>query len=599
MNYFKNLSLLSLLLFCLLPSKASSQNWKLVWSEEFNGTSLNTNTWSYETGNGQGGWGTGQMDYATDRKENVDVKNGKLIITLREEEYYGADYTSGRILSKNKYSVKYGKIEARIKVAAGRGIGCAFWMLPQSEAYGWWPASGEIDIVETNGHEPYRNFGTLHFKQWEGHQFKGHDVISEKSLASEMHTYTLIWDENVMKWYLDNKLFNEFYIKEPIDGRRPFNEEFFFIISGGVGSDFSGKKIDNKLLPQTFEVDYIRVYKPAEEPFITHAMTSNNGKEIEIRFSEHLKNPDKYFKSFEVVDHEKAVEIVSAEMKSRDNQTLLLQLKNPVSKNSLITLNYTGDSIATYSAIPLNKFNNKFIVNSLPGSSPTPIEASTKYDFTIDFVFNKNIKGILKTEDFNLKVNGKDAPIQKISFNTAGPNKVIIQTENPLFYKDTILVSYKGNTIMAADSGLLQPFLEFQVINSLKEKFSIPGKIEAENYTLQSGMMSETCNDEGGGRNMAYIEDNDWLEFNVYVKKAGNYRIEYRTASEKTEGVVALKSGENTLTKTSLKSTGSWQTWETTKSEVFALKPGIQTIRIVAGQGGFNLNWINVVQEGM
>ena len=597
---FINLTNSIVLFFTCLSFPSMSQNWKLVWADEFNGTSLNMNNWSYETGNGQGGWGTGQLDYATDRKENVDVRDGKLVITLREEEYKGTDYTSGRILSRNKYAVKYGKIEARIKVAAGRGIGCAFWMLPQSEKYGWWPASGEIDIVETNGHEPYKNYGTLHYKQWEGHQYKGHEVISETNLATEMHVYTLVWDEHVMRWYLDNKLFNEFYIKEPIDDRKPFNEDFFFIISGGVGSEFSGKKIEDNLLPQTFEVDYVRVYKGVEAPTVASASIVSNDQQIELVFSEHLRDPNKFYKDFKVNANGKELTVVGAEMKFRDNRTLVLQLENAVSKNALLTLSYAGDSITSYNDLRLTKFNAMFIVNPSLGSSPVPVKAATTDNFNIDLNVNKNLNKVdLKKEDFNAKLNGKEIFIKAININGSKLSTLSIQTQGPMFKGDSILLSYKGNSLFSIDSGMLKPFTDFHVANLLSAKFSIPGKIEAEDYSVQSGMMSEACNDEGAGRNMGYIEDGDWLEFEVYIKKSGSYKVEYRIASASANAVCALYTEGNLLTKTPLKPTTSWQIWATEKSEVFNLEEGFQKIKMTASKGGFNLNWLNIVAEGL
>ena len=589
--------ILNSLIGILVPFTCLGQNWELVWSDEFEGTSLNSNYWKYETGNGQGGWGTGQLDFATSRKENVDVKNGKLIITLRHEDYHGFEYTSGRIHSRDLYSVKYGKIEARIKVAAGRGVGCAFWMLPQYEKYGWWPASGEIDIVETNGHEPYRNYGTVHFKQWETHQYKGHDVISETSLATEMHLYTLLWDENSIKWYLDGKLYNEVFIKEPIDGRKPFNEAFYFIVSGGVGSDFSGKNIEDKLLPQTFEVDYIRVYKQAENPHVLSA--SANGNEVEVLFSEHLRNPDLYFKDFEITDRGKKLAVASADMKPRDNRIMILKTATPIAKNSVLTLRYVGDSISSLHNVKLEKSKSVFILNNSVGSPPVPINVVTNSDFTIEVTLNKNCTVTkINPEDFIVKVNGEKSTLSgaTISYNTS--NKIMLQTVNPLFKKDTISVGYSGTNILSADSGVLIPFSDFEIKNTLTEKYLVPGKIEAENYSDQQGIQTETCKDIEGGRNVGYIDDGDWIDYKIYVNKPGKYRIDYRTSSKSATGELVLKIGDNTLTKTTIRPTNDWQVWSTVSSDNFLLEKGIYTLRLYALKGDFNLNWFSVVEAG-
>jgi beta-glucanase (GH16 family) len=589
--------LFSLMLIYSFP--AFTQNWKLEWSDEFNDPSLDLNKWNYEIGNGQGGWGTGQLDYCTSRKENVDVKNGKLVITLRKEEMQGLDYTSGRINSKGKYSVKYGKIEARIKVPAGRGIGSAFWMLPQFEKYGWWPGSGEIDIMETNGHEHHINYGTVHYKQWESHQYKGHEIKVDGDLTSEMHDYTLIWDENSIKWYLDNKLYNEFYIKEPIDGRKPFNEEFYFIISGGVGSDFSGKVIDNKLLPQTYEVDYVRVYKQFESPVLISAKTSDNGKEIELNFSEQLIEPENFYKDFEIRDQDQVLELTDGTMKYRDNRTLILELAKAVTKNSVLILSYQGEQIKSIHNQPVKKIKSTFVINNTAGASSVPTSISTGKDsYTIELTVSKPLEGVNpKSEDFILNINGQESKIRMAEINKSIPTKIMLYTTQPQFQGDTLSLSYKGTELESSDKGVLIPFENSSITNLLNKKSAIPGKIEAENYNAEQGIQSESCKDEGGGRNLGYIDDEDWMEYEIFVRQAGKYKVEYRTSSESGTGTIALKSGENTLTKTSIKPTSSWQVWATTTSDVFDLPAGVFKIRITAVKGHFNLNWMNFIEE--
>ncbi|HSZ26285.1 MAG TPA: carbohydrate-binding protein, partial [Cytophagaceae bacterium] len=431
--------------------------------------------------------------------------------------------------------------------------------------------------------------------------YKGHEIITTKDLTSEMHIYTLIWDENSIKWYLDDSLYNECYIKEPIDGRKPFNEDFFFIVSGGVGSDFSGKKIDHKLLPQTFEVDYIRVYKKFENPFIISAAVAANGNEVEVLFSEHLKEPDRFLKDFELRDNNQLLSISSASMKSRDNRTLLLRLSSPITKNSLLTLSYKGDSIRSFHNLALKKINSLFISNNTTGSSPVPLSAATKDDFTIALTVNKNLEqNDLKQEDFFARVNGKEVQFQTAAIHQTMSTIIDLRMKNPLFKEDTILLYYRGgNPLLSIDKGILQPFSGITVTNLISEKFRIPGKIEAENYTAQQGMMSESCNDEGGGRNLGYIEEEDWLEYTIYVAKAGKYQVEYRTSSKSATGVIVLRNEENILTRTTIEPTTNWQLWNTTKSDTFILEKGIQKIKLTAAKGGFNINWFSIVEVSL
>jgi len=139
-----------LLCFLLLSSLTFPQGYKLIWSDEFDSTSLDPSIWSFETGN-NGGWGNNELEYYTNRTQNCNVQNGMLNFTAVKESYSGYNYTSARILTQNKFSVKYGKIEARIKLPYGQGIWPAFWMLGDDINQVSWPGCGEIDIMELIG----------------------------------------------------------------------------------------------------------------------------------------------------------------------------------------------------------------------------------------------------------------------------------------------------------------------------------------------------------------------------------------------------------------------------------------------------------------
>jgi beta-glucanase (GH16 family) len=255
----------------LFPFLLQAQTWELVWSDEFEGASLDVCNWTIETGNGQNGWGTGQVDYATARSNNVRLEGGNLILEVHKEtDFWGQDYwgnwqqwnyTSGRIITRHKVFFQYGKIEARLKIHEGQGIGSAFWMLPQYEMHGVWPRSGEIDIMETNGDQLQKNHGTVHFERWGTHQYDGNDTIVTGNLHTEFHTYAIEWDDQWIKWLLDGEEYHRFSTSQLLDGRLPFREQFFIILSTGVGSQFSGTVIDDSKLPTQVVVDYVRVYK--------------------------------------------------------------------------------------------------------------------------------------------------------------------------------------------------------------------------------------------------------------------------------------------------------------------------------------------------
>ena len=138
----------------------------LVWSDEFNGTSIDETKWNFENGTGYPvltDWGNGEVQYYSNRPENIQVSNGSLKINAVQENFGGKSYSSGRIRSKGNFDFKYGRIEARIKIPKGNGLWPAFWLLPTENVFGTWPYSGEIDIMENFGQDNYIG-STIHYK---------------------------------------------------------------------------------------------------------------------------------------------------------------------------------------------------------------------------------------------------------------------------------------------------------------------------------------------------------------------------------------------------------------------------------------------------
>ncbi|WP_206424246.1 carbohydrate-binding protein [Cohnella candidum] len=136
-------------------------------------------------------------------------------------------------------------------------------------------------------------------------------------------------------------------------------------------------------------------------------------------------------------------------------------------------------------------------------------------------------------------------------------------------------------------------FSEFEIYGAAVSTPSpIPGKIEAENYSAMNGIQTETTSDSDGGLNVGWIDAGDWMDYSVNVQTAGSYTVEYRVASPNATGQIQLRSGANTLATTTVPNTGGWQTWQTVTATV-NLSAGQQTLRIYAGGGGFNINWIN------
>ena len=240
--------------------------WKLVWADEFNGTAIDRSKWDVMV-EGTGG-GNGELEYYTDRPENVKVAGGNLVITGIKEKFKGKPYTSGKLMSKGKGDWLYGRFESRIKVPeGGKGIWPAFWMMPTDAKYGGWAKSGEIDIMEMVGHQSNTLYGTLHYHDsWPRNKHTGDKlVLPSGKLGDDFHVYAVEWEPGVMRWYFDGKLYQTQTQWDTVSAPfpAPFNQRFFFILNFAIGGAWPGAPAASTKFPQTMLVDYVRAYQPA------------------------------------------------------------------------------------------------------------------------------------------------------------------------------------------------------------------------------------------------------------------------------------------------------------------------------------------------
>lgn len=227
----------------------------LVWADEFNTDGVPDPTkWGYDIGTGSGGWGNNELQYYTNRPENASVSNGTLKITARREAFSGSAFTSARLLTKNKFTTKYGKIEARMKLPAGVGTWPAFWMLGSNiDAVGW-PACGEIDIMEHKGSDENRVYGTLHYPGRSGANADGLTKVVP-NVTTTFHVYSVEWTPASIKISVDGSVF---YTFNNTPGTS-FNQPFFILLNFAMGGTFGGP-VDPAFNNATMEVDYVRVY---------------------------------------------------------------------------------------------------------------------------------------------------------------------------------------------------------------------------------------------------------------------------------------------------------------------------------------------------
>ncbi|MGV3696684.1 glycoside hydrolase family 16 protein [Flavobacterium sp.] len=226
----------------------------VAWSDEFNTNGAPDPTkWSYELG--AGGWGNNELQYYTSRPENVIVQNGVLKINLIKEPWMGSNYTSARIVTKNKYTLRYGRVDIRAKLPSGGGTWPALWMLGANYETNTWPACGEIDIMEHVGNNQNTIHGSLHHPS----NFGGNastSTVNVPNVSTEFHVYSVDWSATTIKFYVDNVMFYSFNNNSSL----PFNNPFFFIFNCAMGGNFGGA-VDPNFTASTLEVDYIRVYQ--------------------------------------------------------------------------------------------------------------------------------------------------------------------------------------------------------------------------------------------------------------------------------------------------------------------------------------------------
>lgn len=254
------------------PSK-----WQLVWRDEFNdkaGTAPDASVWGQEygdgTANGIPGWGNSELEFYTTSTENAALDGkGNLQITAKEADgslmcYYGpCEYTSARLLTKDRFEIAYGRVEARIKVPEGAGLWPAFWMLGTNLDQVGWPQSGEIDIMEYVGREPYEVFGTLHGPGYSGGQSYGQYYVLDEPVADHFHTFAVEWEPDKITWLLDDM---PFFTATPDDdfmlGKQwVFNHPFYIIMNVAIGGNFGGPVGEDTTFPQSMLVDYVRLYQ--------------------------------------------------------------------------------------------------------------------------------------------------------------------------------------------------------------------------------------------------------------------------------------------------------------------------------------------------
>jgi beta-glucanase (GH16 family) len=284
--------------------------WNLVWAEEFDelaGTQPDPASWGYEIGdgtvNGIPGWGNDERQYYTDDPDNVATDgNGNLVLTVREADgslqcYYGpCEYTSARLVSKHKTEVAYGRIESRILVPAGEdGLWPAFWSLGTDIDVVSWPQTGEIDFMEYVSRLPDEIFGTIHAPGYAGGQSFGNVYDFGEPVAGGYHTFTIEWEPDVIRWYVDGILYHTATPADVAPNEWVFNDPVYLLLNVAVGGNFGGPVSESLTFPQSMAVDYIRVFQGPDtaERFEASFVDDFTGwQEVTVSFADFTRSAD-------------------------------------------------------------------------------------------------------------------------------------------------------------------------------------------------------------------------------------------------------------------------------------------------------------------
>ena len=273
---------------------ATDPRWELVWSDEFEGDTLDPAKWDYELGNGffdykshswVPGWGNEELQYYTRDPDNLSVRDSLLTIRALKEPLHGCGYTSARIWTRRRdgtplFNKTYGKFEFRARVPHGKGLWPAIWLLPQEDKYGGWAASGEIDVMEIVGERPAEYLATVHF----GSSFPKRSLVTHVhqfppgGSVSDFHVYAVEWEPGRIRWSVDGVIWatqsfwwscSKMRAGKGIEARSaadlnpwpaPFDQPFYIVMNVAVGGNFPGVPNPATKFPAELVIDYVRVY---------------------------------------------------------------------------------------------------------------------------------------------------------------------------------------------------------------------------------------------------------------------------------------------------------------------------------------------------
>ncbi|GEM_PF-1620636 len=256
------LFLLSILTLFATALAQDKPGWKVIWADEFNDPTINTTKWSLmnEAANVNS-----ELEYYSNSAKNAFIDSGSLVLRAIKENVGGRNYSSAKLITRMKGDWLYGRIEVRARLNQGKGMWPAIWMMPTDNAYGGWPSSGEMDIMELLGHQPAKVYGTVHWNSG-GHQQSGSSkTLTTGTFADDYHVFGYEWEAGAQRWYIDDALYFS------TTKGQPFDKRFYLILNVAVGGGWPGNPDNTTLFPNDMAVDYVRVYQKSATPTLDPA----------------------------------------------------------------------------------------------------------------------------------------------------------------------------------------------------------------------------------------------------------------------------------------------------------------------------------------
>ncbi|MEN8156091.1 MAG: family 16 glycosylhydrolase [Bacteroidota bacterium] len=579
MNILRTLTIsftFSLTLF--IPfAPATAQCYELVWAEEFNHDGLpDPAIWNFETG--AGGWGNNELQYyKAEDTSNVCVKNGALVITAKRENYGGAAYTSGRITTRNKFEVQYGKIEASIRLPYGQGIWPAFWMLGENFPETGWPACGEIDIMEMVGGDPVGDrgdhtvHGTVHWDHNGSYASYGKSYALDSGIfADDFHLFGIEWTSKTIKWFVDGIQFNVIDITP--SSLSEFRNRFFVILNIAVGGNWPGNPDATTLFPQKLEVDYIRVYRRGENLEIG-GDTVVGEKSLNLQYT--LPSSDSLAYLWSLPED---AEIVSG------------QATNEVTVNwgctdGEVRCAVTGSCDTYHLALPVvveHKISGPLFIEEGAGDQFFFVKEMGETSYLWSVPDDAVIQEGQGTDSIRVLWGSLFTVISLTTTNSCGSTSITheVLKAGQYPYPDPCTPHPVPGVIDATEYDYGGEGIAYHDLSVANEG---TGPRQEERV--------DTENKDNGQTNVGWILSGEWLEYSIEVESPGFYDLSLRVATDNASGgpFTILVNGEERMEPVSVSGTGGWDRFVTIRPGSLFLYESDTLLRMNFNTGGFNL----------